>query len=227
MLALLGSPLLGPAVWESTAVVLTAAGHRCVLAGQPRARGVRTVTDALDAFEADLPDDDLVLVVHSNAGLYVPALAARRRVLGTVFVDAALPPRDPSSDSAPTAPPAFLAFLTERADADGLLPRWTEWWEEEDLGTLFGTAQQRVRIEQQQPRLPLSYFQEQVPVPPWSRLACGYLAFGDTYAAETATARSAGWPVETMTGDHLEMTVHPEEVAAAVLRLMAATHAMS
>lgn len=58
------------------------------------ARGdVRTGQDVLDAFTAALPvGRNLILVPHSNAGAYVPALTTLRSVVGVVFVDAVLPP---------------------------------------------------------------------------------------------------------------------------------------
>ena len=81
---------------------------------------VRTGQDALDAFVATLPtEQDLIVVPHSNAGVYVPELVMQRRVVGAVFVDAVLPP---GRGYAPLAPPAFLDLLREKADDDGLLP---------------------------------------------------------------------------------------------------------
>jgi len=68
--------------------------------------------DALEDFLAALPDEPVVLVPHSNAGLYVPALAVRRRVLATVFVDAALPPTNARTTTA--APASFYGFLAAR-----------------------------------------------------------------------------------------------------------------
>jgi hypothetical protein len=62
----------------------------------------------------------------------------------------------------------------------------------------------------------------------WGRLPCGYLAFGDTYGAETETAREAQWPVRVLNGDHLEMTVHPDVVAESILDLLdEASHAIA
>jgi hypothetical protein len=49
-------------------------------------------------------DADVILVPHSNAGGYVPALAARRRVTGFVFADAVLPP---ASGTMPMVPEGF------------------------------------------------------------------------------------------------------------------------
>ena len=89
---------------------------------------VRTAADVLAAFVDAVPDEPgLVLVPHSNAGLYVDALAAVRRVERVVFVDAGLPSR---SGPTPVAPAELRRHLEGLADADGLLPPWTGWWPE-------------------------------------------------------------------------------------------------
>ena len=79
-------------------------------------------------------------------------------------------------------------MLESLADDDGLLPPWTQWWD--DLSGLFPDDATRAAIEAGQPRLPLSYFTATLPVPDgWASGPCAYLAFGDTYAEEVAFAR--------------------------------------
>jgi hypothetical protein len=216
-LALLPSPLLGPSAWEPVADLLRERGRDVSVLSVPDAPA--GPADVLHCFLDGLPvDRELVLVPHSNAGLYVPELHAERDVVGVVFVDAALPGPGPTT---PVCPPELRAHLTGLADADGWLPPWTHWWSEEDLAPLFGSATARQRVEAGQPRLPLSYFDASVPTPPgWDRHAvCSYLAFGDTYAAECRRAGSAGWPFESLVGSHLHMLVDPAEVADAIARL--------
>lgn len=166
----------------------------------------------LDAFAKALPTDrDLVLVAHSNAGAYVPPLLTGRRVVGVVFVDAVLPP---PHGRTPLAPPAFLEFLRRKADAAGLLPGWTHWWDEDEVAMLFPDAETRERVERELPRLPLSYFTGSVAATEgWDRCPGAYLAFGDTYAAERDRAERQGWPVMTLSGGHLHLLVDPEEVS--------------
>ena len=54
-----------------------------------------------------LPDGPaLALVAHSNAGLYLPSVAAERRVVASVYADAALPT---AVGATPLAPPAMRA----------------------------------------------------------------------------------------------------------------------
>ncbi len=65
--------------------------------------------------------------------------------------------------------------------------------------------------------LPLSYFEESLPIPVgWDTRPGAYLAFGDTHAAERDAAAARGWPVWTLPGGHLHMLTAPEEVASAI-----------
>jgi len=217
-LALLPSPLLGPSVWMPVAERLRRRGWRVVVAPGPSApRSARAV---LSAFGASLPDDrSLVLVPHSNAGLYVPALTRQRRVAGAVFVDAALPP---DSGDTVLAPAALVELLRPRADRAGMLPPWTRWWDDADVAALFPDAPTRAAVEAEQPRVPLSYLEGRVEVPPgWRDTPAAYVAFGDTYADETLRAQRHGWPVATLAGQHLHMLVEPDSVASTLVDMLA------
>ena len=235
-LVLMSSPLLGPSAWAPVAGLLGGQGLPVTVAAV--AGPVRTAADVLAGFVDAVPDEPgLVLVPHSNAGLYVDALAAVRRVERVVFVDAGLPSR---SGPTPVAPAELRRHLEGLVDADGLLPPWTGWWPEQAVERLFPDARTRAVVESEQRRLPLDYFADAVPASaahpaaargahpgadPAARPAAhptvpgGYLAFGDTYAEERETAVRRGWPVETLAGEHLHQLVDPEAVAAAVLRL--------
>lgn len=218
-LALLPSPLLGPSVWRPVARALTERGIP-VLAPGAHTNGSppRTTSDVLQAIATGLPSDrDLVLVPHSNAGCYVPALCGQRRVVAAVFVDAVLPPRQ---GRLPVALPELLDLLHPLVDDTGLLPPWTQWWDEADLAGLFPSDDVRRLIEQEQPRLPMSYLSESLPVVAgWDDRPCAYLAFGDTYAAERREAAARGWPVVSLPGRHLHMLTDPEGVARQILEL--------
>ena len=208
-LLLLPSPLLGPASWQPVARVL----------GAPVAdtAGATTAADVLAAYErAATGLRRPVLVPHSNAGLYAPLVAERVGAAATVYVDAALPDAEPRSGLARTA---FLDRLRSLADADGLLPPWTQWWPE-GVDELFPDTATRAEVEAGQPRLPLSYFAGAVEVPAgWSRRPSAYLAFGETYAEEIAVALRRDWPVTTLPGRHLHQLVEPAEVAASIVAL--------
>lgn len=217
VLALLPSPLLGPSVWQPVAQVLLAHGWRTTLCAAPTSP--RTGQEVLDAFLADLPtDEELVLIPHSNAGAYVPVISTQRSVVGAVFVDAILPPH---RGDVPLAPPTFLDFLRQKADAGGVLPVWTDWWDEADVAALFLDSQTRSRVEREQSRLPLSYFEDQLVVPAgWDDRPAAYLAFGDTYSRERHDAEHRHWPVTTLAGDHLHLVNDPTQVATALIDLL-------
>jgi len=200
---LLHSPLVGPATWRPVGERLRAAGHDAEVADPRRATASGSV----------------VLVAHSNAGLYAPAMGERLEVVATVYVDAALAGEGPDT---PLAPPALVDHLRGLADPDGVLPPWSRWWSPEDLLGLFPDDATRAAVEREQPRLPLAYFTTRVPVPAgWAARPSAYLAFGDTYADEVAEAHGHGWPVEVLAGRHLHQLHDPDGVAAAVVHLAA------
>jgi hypothetical protein len=218
-LVLLPSPLLGPAVWSPVARLLRSRTHDVVVPAVPAT--VHTPADVLGGWLEQIPADrDLLLVPHSNAGLYTAALADARPVACVVFVDAGLPSRGPTT---PMAPPAFRRFLGTLADADGVLPPWTGWWPPEEVASVFPDPATRAAVEREQRRLPLSYFDAEVASPPrWGRLPAAYLAFGDTYAEERSSAVRNGWPVRTLVGEHLHLLADPVAVSDALLHLVAA-----
>ena len=213
---LLASPFLGPASWAPVADELRERGHAVTVPRLPR--GVATPEDVLAGWLPQLPDDDdLVLVPHSNAGLYVAALAAARAVCAVVFVDAALPSDGPTT---PTAPAGLRETMAGLAGQDSLLPPWTRWWPEESVEDLFPDRATQGEVEAEQPHLPLGYLRALVPSPPgWDELPAAYVGFGDTYAEEQALARERGWPVETRDGRHLHQLVDPAGVADLLVRL--------
>jgi len=218
-LALLPSPLLGPAAWAPVARRLAAMGWPVVVP-PPGSNAPRHPDDVVETLLAGLPaDQPLVLIPHSNAGAYVPAVTAAREVVGFVFVDARLPD---SVGPVPMAASGMLDALAAMADADGLLPPWTAWWAEEDVAPLFPDRPTRDDVEAGQPRLPLSYFRESAAAPVgWDGRPGAYLAFGDTYADERQAAIDRGWPARTLPGRHLHMLHDPDQVAAEIISLLA------
>lgn len=218
LVVLLPSTLLGPSVWEPVARRLDRLGRAVTVPAAPD-RPPGNADDVLRHLLAELPPDrDLVLVPHSNAGVYVPELVAARRVAAYVFVDARLPAPD---GPIPLAPPELLADRAGMVDAEGRLPPWTGWWDPADVAALFPDEATRERVEREQQRLPLTYFQDVLPARPgWDRRPGAYLAFGDTYAVERDDASRRGWPVTTLAGEHLHMLMRPDEVATALLALL-------
>ena len=215
-IVLLASPLLGPAVWQPVAAELRSRGRDVTVVPSPGA--VSSPREVIDRWVPAIPDEPVVLVPHSNAGLYVAALADARFVAAVVFVDALLPGDGPSTR---TAEPAFREFLDSLADERGVLPPWTDWWP--DVAPLFPDPLVRAAVEADEPRLPLAYFDAEVPTPSgWQSLPAAYLGFGDAYAEEQASAAQRGWPLTTLPGRHLHPLVDPAAVTTAILTLQSA-----
>ncbi len=172
----------------------------------------------LAAVAAAAPDEPIVLVPHSNAGLYAPHLTDQLEVRTTVYVDAALPEVAAEGRTTPLAPAAFLEFVEGLAGSDRVLPPWTQWWD--DITGLFPDEAALERVRAEEPRVPLAYFTSQVPVPSgWAQRPAAYLAFGDTYDDERHLAERAGWPVRTLVGGHLHLLHDPAAVGAAIVGL--------
>ncbi|GAA1452182.1 alpha/beta hydrolase [Nocardiopsis tropica] len=183
---LVHSPSVGPSTWQPVAEHLTAAGYRVrvpsllhIGAGAPPfwPRITEAVRDVLRQVPADSP---VTLVAHSNAGLFLPVIRSSldHPVASSVFVDAALSAR---IGPIPVAPPEVLEFLRPMA-VNGTLPRWTDWWDEADIAPLFSDPLVRRTVIKEQPTLPLSYYEQHIPVPgSWDDHPCSYLQFSPAY----------------------------------------------
>jgi hypothetical protein len=221
---LVHSPSVGPLTWAPVADRLGARGHESVVpslldvadAGPPFwPRVVDDVNAAMSRLDQDRP---VLLVAHSNAGLFMPLLVthAVRPVRACLFVDAALPPPAGSTAAVPTE---LLDFLRGKV-TDGRLPPWTDWWDEKDVAPMFPDPQSRAAVTAEQPRLPLAYYEQQVPTPAgWDRLPCGYLLFGPPYDEVAADARHRGWFVRELPGQHLHQIVDPDTTAARLITM--------
>lgn len=224
---LVHSLLLGPSTWASVAASLRGTGAVTVV---PSLVDVTDADDppfwprvaaAVDDAISDLPQDQpIVLVAHSNAGLLVPVMvqAARRPVAGCLFVDASLPSR---TGPTPATSPERLSHLRTMV-TEGRLPPWTTWWDEDAIGPLFPDPRTRSAVSAEQPRLPLSYYEQQIPVPAgWDDRPCGYLLFGPLYDHIARQSRERGWDVDEVPGGHLHQLVDPDAVAARILAMTA------
>lgn len=224
---LVHSLLLGPLTWAPVAARLAALGAVTVVpslvdvadADDPPfwPRVGATVNDGVSYLPQGQP---IVLVAHSNAGLLVPVIvqAARRPVAGCLFVDASLPAR---TGPTPAASPERLAHLRTMV-TEGRLPQWTTWWDEDDVALLFPDPQTRSTVSAEQPWLPLSYYEQQIPVPAgWDHRPCGYLLFGPTYDRMAQESRERGWDVDEVPGGHLHQLVDPDAVTARIVAMTA------
>jgi hypothetical protein len=224
---LVHSPAVGPGTWGPVARVLHARGHDAVVpdlrvVAQPHQRPpywplvAATVADAMGQLDEPGP---VVLVAHSNAGLLLPTITgvSPRPVAAAVYADAAVPSRPGPSAAAPAG---MLERLRAMAHPDGRLPRWTDWWPAEDVDALVHDAEVRRELIEEQPLLPVDYYEQLLPVPAlWWTVPTAYLRLSEAYDEELAAARRDGWPTATLPGHHLHQLVDPVGVAHALLDL--------
>ena len=162
----------------------------------------------------------VVLVGHSGAGPLLPVIADALDVdvAGLVFVDSRLPP--PAGRS-PLGAPEFMDQLRAMA-TDGVLPTWSRWFGLDAMRELVPDERQRMDLEAEMPRLPLSYFEAAVPLPhEWGRRClCAYLLLSTPYRDSAAEARAYRWPVIEIDGvQHLAIATNPIPVTEALLDL--------
>jgi hypothetical protein len=220
---LIHSPLVGPTSWSPVARELERRGRGAVV---PTLLGVadaeppqwRRVPEAVRAATARAPGP-IVLVGHSGGGLLLPTIAddVTAETAALVFVDCFLPP---ASGSLRLAPPGLTDQLAALATG-GVLPPWSSWFGEGAMRELVPDDRLRTALEDEMPRLPLSYFDASVPVPDgWDAYPCAYLLLTDPYRESAADARGRGWPVaEIPDVQHLAMATEPISVTDALLGL--------
>ena len=217
LFVLVHSPLVGPATWSWVAEELQQRRHRVVVPSLEEAgvsggwqACVGTVVRAVPV------DEHAVLVGHSGAGALLPVIAAQMRRPPTrlVFVDAAVPP---STGDARLVPDQFLDSLRALA-RDGVLPKWSEWFGAGTMEALVSDHRRRAAVLAELPELPLSYFEGRIPMPrEWRSTTGAYILLSDPYRPYATEAASRGWPVIELPGAHLDIVMHPAEVANAIL----------
>jgi hypothetical protein len=85
---------------------------------------------------------------------------------------------------------------------------------------MFPDAHTRSTVSAEQPRLPLSYYEQLVPVPAgWDDRPCGYLLFGPPYEPAAKDAQERGWTVDHVPGLHLHQLVDPHAVADRIVTM--------
>jgi Alpha/beta hydrolase family len=219
---LVHSPLLGPATWLQVAQELKRREHEAIV---PSLRGIvgaaepqwRYVTSAVRAATVGI-DSPIILIAHAGAGRLLPAIARSlpTPVVALIFVDACLPP---PTGRATLAPTSFLAQV-RALKRDGLEPS-SSWFRQELPPEIDLERATLAAVLQERPRLPLSYFQERVPMPErWTERGCAYLCLSDAYAESASQAQIYGWPVAALPGaHHLAMVTDPEAVTSVLLNL--------
>jgi GNAT superfamily N-acetyltransferase len=224
---LIHSPLVGPLTWAPVAEELGRRGAPAVVpslrpalaGGADFCRGIAQCVAAAVARAG--PAETLVLVGHSAAGAFLPAIRAAlpQRVAAYVFVDARLPQKDASLLDA--SQPDFAQSLRAMAH-DGQLPPWSEWFGPDAMREVVPDDALRQQFLGELGPVPLRLFEEPIPVfAGWPDAPCGYLSLSGAYEPEVEQARAAGWPTARLEGEHLHMLVDPPAVAGAILDLVA------
>jgi hypothetical protein len=209
-IALLHSPLVGPAIWSVLAPALQARGHDVVVPDlRPALREGAPYYANLAAVIGAVVDPNTVAVVHSGAGALVPMLGPLR---GAVFIDALLP--HPGESWFAGVPPELGGRLRGLAK-NGTLPPWHAWWPKGAMERLLPDRALGSAFLGELEELPLGYFEELAPAVPLA-VPGAYLQLSDAYAADADSAEESGWPVLRLKLQHLAVLTHPIVVADAL-----------
>lgn len=210
------SPLAGPATWQPVAQLLRSRFDVAVpsLHGIAAGPGPYARRFAQEVTRNTHPGaTEIVLVGHSGAGAYLPAIAEALdgRVIGAAFVDAQLP--RPGLSDFDASPPDFREALTAMAQ-DGMLPPWNQWFAPEVMTELIPQAEQRKAFLAELHPIALAYFEEPAPdTPAWSEARCTYLQLSEGYREQADRAEALGWPTTRLDADHLAVLTDPGPVA--------------
>jgi hypothetical protein len=233
---LIHSPVVGALTWQPTARLLRERGHTsCVptldIAGARPPYWSSLAGRVAEAARDLPPDEPLILVTHSAAGLIVPAVRsalAERTVRAYVFVDAALPENGATlGDLIPADAGVTVDALRARAE-DGWLPPLGADWPEAAWAALIPDMTRRARFRAEVPRVPVALYDDPTPIAAtWPDAPCCYLQFSRLYATTEARARESGWTTRELRGEHFHMLVEPLDVALALIDLAEASQLSS
>jgi hypothetical protein len=217
-LALVHSPLVGPATWRPVADVLTGLGHDVAL---PDLRAAAQSGDPhvfISAARAVVSADTDVVAGHSGAGFFLPSIAAvTAGPTLLVFVDAGIPPHEGS-----VTPGGDFIDQLRTVSVQGVLPRWSTWWGEGAMERLVPDRHLRAEIEAELVEVPLGFYERSIDLPAgWRDASARFLLLSESYRADAETARSLGWPMQELLGTHLDLANDPGEIARSILELCA------
>jgi hypothetical protein len=219
--ALVHSPVVGPSTWHWVAEALRTGGHDVVVpdlvAAARSGNPLEYAAAAADSVDAN-DGEESVLVGHSGAGAVLPLVAAALTTppARLVFVDAGVPP----AAGVFTAGGAFLPTLRGLVRDDGVLPRWSEWWDAGTLEVLVPDESRRAAVAQELPTVPISFYETPIEVPRgWSEAKGAYLLLSEAYRAHADRAAALGWPVVAHMGGHLDIVNDEVSIAERLVAL--------
>lgn len=215
---LVHSPLVGPSSWAALAQRAAARAAdvavpdltQAVVARPPR---WKLLVETAVAATEDL-NGPIMMIGHSGAGAYLPQIGQQLagRVEALLFVDAVIPPEEGGYQT-----PGRLQDLLDEVTVDGMLLPWLDWWPADAVQELLPNSTDREVLRADMPRLPRSFYGEEVPVPDaWSDRPCGYIQLSAGYDTEFGEAANRGWPAVAIEGTHLSIYTEPERVLDAI-----------
>jgi pimeloyl-ACP methyl ester carboxylesterase len=219
--------------WDTVAARLRAQGHGCFA---PTLRGLAHRGPALTPeLDADAHVDDVanlvealdlqqvVVVLHSYAGLLGPALQARlgERIVHRCFVEAVIPaPGERMLDLVtPAAAQRFALAVQEHGNGWRLPPP-------DPTQFHLGGMVSAVDVARRLTAHPWRSFTTPVRAPQTDVFAYpgSYILASDRepqpYARFAAAAEAVGWPLARMTGGHLLMLTQPAALASQLMSLV-------
>lgn len=227
MFALIHSPLVGPATWQSVAHELEAQGFVVSVpvmhdADESNLPYWQQHTDSIQQALRSTPTDrPVILVGHSGAGPLLPVIRRQlpHPIVAYVFVDAGIPrPGASRLDLIAHESADWFQSFHALLVAGGRFPDWRD----EDL--IEEVPDEKLRatlVSELQPRA-LPFWIEPIPVfAAWPDAPCAYLQFSPGYDVPAAYARACGWPYRRLPGGHFLSLANPQSVAHTLITLLA------
>jgi pimeloyl-ACP methyl ester carboxylesterase len=227
---LIPGPPVRASSWQPTAECLKNAGasvqvpdvlgHR---ASPPSwAAWTRHVLELID------PTENFVVVGHSSACALAAELATKVPVRAVIFVDGDIPPTQ-----GPVLPvrPALREFIRGLGDKSGTLPIWSRWFDDDParaslvgLDALRRDALAYAHFETGLPKLTVDWFNDEIKLERWDHVPAGYIQTSKIYDHASAEAQLRGLAVINLNGTHLDPSLRPVEMSAAI---MAMSHSLA
>ena len=225
---LVPSFLLGPETWRDVGKVLEMLKQSCVIP-HPSPTTPRHddhiapwLVEVLDAVPEPDPDRPIVAVGHSASCPRMPLvvdalLEVGHHVETMILVNG----RFPEDQVVPTDRDFPLRdTLDQLVRPDDYLPPWHRWWGPmvEDM---LPDDEARSRVLCEARPVPRAIFEQPIPAPKLpSEVGVGFLAMGEMYQPSYDEARSQGWAIAQIDGEHLHMVVDPVLVAGTLMSLV-------
>ena len=97
-------------------------------------------------------------------------------------------------------------------------------WADRSARELLPDETLRQIVLDEMPEVPRSFYDETIELPSaWWTHPAAYVQLGPAYADELARAHRLGWPTIRRHGGHLDLAVHPAQLADEIIELVAAT----